>query len=100
MGLRANVAPQHAEGRGWVMTPQRWARLKRAFASAVAAPPRARPGVLDRACGRDAQLRRAADNLIRAHAQTDDLFDHPPIAMNDAGLAARLIVEMYESAWA
>ena len=65
------------------MLRQRWVRLERLFAEALALPEAARAAFLDRACEDDADLRSEIDALLRSHDAPGvlDTAQHPPHAV-------------------
>ena len=65
------------------MDPARWERLKAIFQDALAGEPSQQASVLDAACGDDAGLRAAAEQLLRAHAHAAGPLDSPPVVRVD-----------------
>ena len=61
------------------MQQERWERLERLFAQALALPEAKRAAWLANACSDDEALRREIEELVRAHA-VDGVLDTPVLA--------------------
>lgn len=59
------------------MTPERWARLKDLFNSALECDPEKREVFLQQACGQDESLRAELDSLLSAYQRTGAFPGHP-----------------------
>src|SRR5688572_11051757 len=59
------------------MDPARWNRVKAVFQETFEREAHERPAVLDAACGDDAELREAVEQLLRAHAKEAGILDSP-----------------------
>ena len=73
---------------------ERWRQLDGILEEALDLPQERWPALLDRACGDDANLRREAEELLAAHADTDSLF----LDGSYADRAADLLVEAADAA--
>src|SRR5262245_25282188 len=57
-----------------------FAKVRSIFEQALACQPQEWPALLDAACGGDAELRRAVDQLLEAHAHGGSILDNGPPA--------------------
>ena len=56
-----------------------WVRVKAVFQRAFEHSPAEQAAILDAECAGDAELRKAVERLLRAHARTAGLLDSPPL---------------------
>jgi eukaryotic-like serine/threonine-protein kinase len=59
------------------MIPERWAKVKEIFQSALSRAPSERPAFLITACGGDNSLRREVESLLVAHERDGSFIDSP-----------------------
>ena len=63
---------------------ERWAEIERVLDVALDVPPDERPGVLDRECGDDEELRREVESLLRRRPEIEGfLEDAPAVAASE-----------------
>src|SRR5690242_17254740 len=63
------------------MTPERWARLKELFNSALECEPDQREAFLRQACGQDESLRTEVESLLSSYQQTGSPLDEPLVPL-------------------
>jgi serine/threonine protein kinase len=76
------------------MTPERWQRVKKIFADALAVGPSLREAFLSEACGDDQTLRSDVEKLIRSHEEAGSFVESPPYEAT-----AELVAEIDSDAW-
>ena len=59
------------------MTPERWARIKELFNSALEFDPKQRDALLQQACGQDESLRAEIESLLSSYERGDSALEHP-----------------------
>ena len=69
------------------MEPERWQEIERLYYSALNEEKSARASFLERACGGDEELRRAAELLLAQHEKDDSFLESPAMEIAARRLA-------------